>query len=189
MKKLLVICGASGSGKSHLEDGLAFFYPNTFKPLKQYTTRPRRPDDELESYVFVTKQEVELFHRDPEVKIIGETEINGNLYGTFLESFPDHISTIVLNRMGIDNIINHPHLRDYRVRILRVKAGEDIELAPREGRPAEFIQQEEESLDPVADLTLVRHIEGFDYEEILCQIQDLFDQERGYYDVQSLAKD
>ena len=189
MKKLLVICGASGSGKSHLEDGLAFFYPDTFKPLKQYTTRARRPDDELESYVFLTKQEVELLHQESNTKIIGETEISGNLYGTFLENFPDHISTIVLNRMGIDNIINHPHLQDYRVRILRVKAGEDIELVTRERRPVEFIHQEEESLDPVADLTLVRHLEGFDYEKILLQIHDLFDQERGYYDVQSLGKD
>ena len=52
-KKLLVICGPSGSGKSYLENKLCELYPDKYTSLLQFTTRPRREEDKLDSYLFL----------------------------------------------------------------------------------------------------------------------------------------
>ncbi len=176
MKKMLVLCGASGSGKSYLEDKLCSLYPQDFVSLLQYTTRPRRKGDDLDTYLFLNSNtDVELMKRGG-LKIIGETEILGNLYGTFLnESIgEDIIQTVVLNRTGIDNLYKNPVVKDYSIKVVKILTCPDVEILKRLGRSDDYYKQEIESLEGVEDLTLIRTSKGFNYQKIRKQILDLF---------------
>lgn len=176
MKKMLVLCGASGSGKSYLEDELCSRYPQDFVSLLQYTTRPRRTGDDLDTYLFLNSNtDVELMKRGG-LKIIGETEILGNLYGTFLnESIgEDTVQTVVLNRTGIDNLYKNPVIKDYTIKVVKILTSPEVEVVKRLGRSIDYYKQEIESLEGVEDLTLIRTAKGFDYSKVRKQILDLF---------------
>lgn len=54
MKKRIIIIGKAASGKDFLQKQLI---TNGFKALKQYTTRPKRPNEVGDEYHFVTKEE------------------------------------------------------------------------------------------------------------------------------------
>ena len=41
-KQVIAICGKSGSGKDTIMKEILKRYPNFFKPIVSYTTRPRR---------------------------------------------------------------------------------------------------------------------------------------------------
>ena len=176
MKKLLVICGPSGSGKSHLEDELCEHFPKSYKSLLQYTTRPRREGDKLESYLFLNRvEDVDLLKTNG-VRIVGETEIMGNYYGTFLNDEVDDsvVQTVVLNRMGIDNLLTSHLIQDYQIKILKVLASPNVTIPERAGRSQDYIRQEIESLQGLNSVTLVRDEEGFDYNRIHNLITNLF---------------
>ena len=176
MKKLLVVCGPSGSGKSFLEDKLCAIFPDQYKSLLQYTTRARRPNDHLDTYLFLNSEsDVELM-KDAGLKIIGETEIMDSRYGTFLNDTLDEsvIQTVVLNRMGIDNLKNSPYLDDYEVKILEVVADKSVPVPHRFGRTKEYIEEELKSLEGLADLVLTRTTASFNYHKVNEQIQNLF---------------
>ena len=176
MKKMLVLCGAKKKKKSYLEDELCSRYPQDFVSLLQYTTRPRRTGDDLDTYLFLNSNtDVELMKRGG-LKIIGETEILGNLYGTFLnESIgEDTIQTVVLNRKGIDNLYKNPVVKDYSIKVVKILTSPDVEVVKRLGRSEDYYKQEIESLEGVEDLTLIRTSKGFKYPEVRKQILDLF---------------
>lgn len=56
-KPQVILTWVSWSGKSSLMDSLLKLYPRLFSKPIQYTTRQPRSDDELDSYVFLTKQQ------------------------------------------------------------------------------------------------------------------------------------
>lgn len=176
LKKLLVVCGPSGSGKSFLEDKLCTIFPDQYKSLLQYTTRARRPNDRLDTYLFLNSEsDVELM-KDAGLKIIGETEIMDSRYGTFLNDTLDDsvFQTVVLNRMGIDNLKNSPYLDDYEVKILEVVADKSVPVPHRFGRTEQYIEEELKSLEGLADLVLTRTTAYFNYHKVNEQIQNLF---------------
>ena len=176
-KKLLVICGPSGSGKSYLENKLCELYPDKYTSLLQFTTRPRREEDKLDSYLFLgSVTDADLMKRGG-LKIIGETEIMNDVYGTFLNETvgPDVIQTVVLNRMGIDNLKNSPHLKDYKVKTLKVLASPEVEVPHRYGRTEDYIQKEIDSLMNVEDILITRTLDPFNYEDLDSAIQKLFE--------------
>ena len=174
-ENLLVICGPSGSGKSHLQRELQTRYPDKFIALEQYTTRPRRENDDLDSYIFLEKEEDLNREEYMVIDIIGQTEIHGAKYGTILTPVAaEQTSMAVLNRMGIDNLSKSEVLATgYDVKILKVLPTEDVEVPEREGRSPEYLEEELKSLEGIGDLTVYRTPDGFS-EEVYQQILDLF---------------
>ena len=58
-KQVVAICGKSGSGKDTIMKEILKRYPNSFKPIVSYTTRPRREyETEGIDYHFISKQEM-----------------------------------------------------------------------------------------------------------------------------------
>lgn len=57
-KQVIAICGKSGSGKDTIMKEILKRYPNSFKPIVSYTTRPRR-ENEIEGidyHLFLSKK-------------------------------------------------------------------------------------------------------------------------------------
>ena len=173
-EKLLVICGPSGSGKSHLQRDLETRYPEKFVRLEQFTTRAQRPNDDLDSYIFVSDEADLDRDRYMIIDIIGRTEINGAKYGTLLgPTAAGQVGMAVLNRMGIDSLNQSEVLKTgYEVKIVKVLPTEDVELPAREGRSEDFLKDEVASLEGVEDLTVYRTADGF-ADEVYEQIYNL----------------
>lgn len=74
MNKIILLMGASGSGKSTVANALADMY--TFKVLQSYTTRAPRYNGET-GHKFVSLQEFDMIPPD---QIIAYTEYDGNKY-------------------------------------------------------------------------------------------------------------
>lgn len=99
---LLMICGASGSGKSWFEKSLINDYPDYFFKLPQITTRSPR-EGETNEYFFLSKYTY-LYLKD---RLIGRLEnFNGNSYGTLPVFRKGKINTIVVSTDAIKDIMN-----------------------------------------------------------------------------------
>lgn len=61
MKKKLIIIGKAASGKDFLQKQLA---SNGWIPLRQYTTRPKRPTETGDEYHFVSEEEFDSISHD-----------------------------------------------------------------------------------------------------------------------------
>jgi len=83
-EKILVIAGASGSGKTTIVKSLVEKYPNYFEISVSYTTRaPRAQEVNGRDYHFITRDE---FEKKIERKDFAEyAEYAGNYYGTELD--------------------------------------------------------------------------------------------------------
>jgi len=77
--KQIILTGVSGSGKTTLMEQLLKIFPNdTCMPI-QFTTRKPRDDSELDSYVFLTKEQ---FYRKMENwDFMETTQYNWEMYG------------------------------------------------------------------------------------------------------------
>ena len=54
MKDKIIIIGKAASGKDYFQKQLV---SNGWIPLRQYTTRPKRPNEVGDEYLFVTEEE------------------------------------------------------------------------------------------------------------------------------------
>lgn len=74
MKEKIIILGKAASGKDYLQKHLV---SNGWKPLRQYTTRPRRPTENGEEYHFVSEEEFDSISH----KLCSVQNFNGWKYG------------------------------------------------------------------------------------------------------------
>ena len=74
MKEKIIILGKAASGKDYLQKRLV---SNGWKPLRQYTTRPRRPTENGEEYHFVSEEEFDSIRH----KLMSVQTFNGWKYG------------------------------------------------------------------------------------------------------------
>lgn len=74
MDKRIIIMGKAASGKDFLQKQLA---SNGWVPLRQYTTRPRRPTETGDEYHFVSEEEFDSIR----YKLISVQNFKGWLYG------------------------------------------------------------------------------------------------------------
>lgn len=86
MKKIIILCGPSTSGKNTIIDSLHKESNYNFLPVVTNTTRPRRPSEvNGQIYNFLSKAE---FSNKIEQGFFYEYEnVHGNLYGTDKNSF------------------------------------------------------------------------------------------------------
>ncbi len=90
MKKQIILTWVSGSGKTSISELLFKQFPETTGKPIQFTTRKPRTDEELDQYVFLTREQfyIKLDNGD----FMEWTEYNGNLYAV-----SKHFSTEVSN--------------------------------------------------------------------------------------------
>lgn len=101
-KQVIAICGKSGSGKDTIMKEILKRYPNSFKPIVSYTTRPRR-ENEIEGidYHFISKQE--MANKIVNNEMLEVSEFNGWFYGTAIDSLSDdYINIGVYNLDGLE---------------------------------------------------------------------------------------
>lgn len=73
-KKKIIIIGKAASGKDFLQKQLVL---NGWVPLRQYTTRPKRPNEVGDEYHFVTEEEFDNISH----KLVSVQNFNGWKYG------------------------------------------------------------------------------------------------------------
>lgn len=98
--KILLICGASGTGKSTIAAELS--KDPYYNLIKSYTDRPMR-GQELD-HIFLDKQHMnELFNE----KLVASTTIEGNRYCTRFNQFDENkINVYVADVKGINDVIS-----------------------------------------------------------------------------------
>lgn len=101
-KQVIAICGKSGSGKDTIMKEILKRYPNSFKPIVSYTTRPRREHEtEGIDYHFISKQE--MANKIVNNEMLEVSEFNGWFYGTAIDSLSDdYINIGVYNLDGLE---------------------------------------------------------------------------------------
>lgn len=72
--KKIIIIGKAASGKDFLQKQLVL---NGWVPLRQYTTRPKRPNEDGDEYHFVTEEEFDNISH----KLVSVQNFNGWKYG------------------------------------------------------------------------------------------------------------
>lgn len=159
MKKFILLCGVSGSGKNSVTENLINQreYPQfNFVNLNQVTTRAMRENEvDGREYIFLNREKYESL-KD---KLIAKTNFYGNFYGTFdqslsyLENGKYNLNIIIVNREG----------RDASIKDIKEKYGDDaltltVQIVnnnlqvKREGRNDEDILKEKKDLDEVTDV-------------------------------------
>lgn len=105
MKKLFVLVGDGGSGKTTLIAELIKRHPDKFRKVVTCTNRPMRPGEvDGEDYHFLF---VSHFVNSPDLVLVKQTD-NGNYYGTRkgdLQSATHHL-LLTLRFAGISKLIN-----------------------------------------------------------------------------------
>lgn len=97
------IIGRSASGKSTLEAELT---KHGLVPLRSYTDRPKRSDDD-NTHTFLTTLGLEMIQRDN--KVIAETKINGYTYFATADQFAES-DLYVIDPRGLFKVLrNYPN--------------------------------------------------------------------------------
>lgn len=107
MKKVIAICGKSGSGKDSILKGVLNKKPEVFAPIVSYTTRPKR-EGEIEGvdYYFITSEQMASKIMNGEM--LEATSFNGWVYGTSIDSLKDDKVNIgVYNLEGLEYLIEN----------------------------------------------------------------------------------
>lgn len=95
-----VIVGKAASGKDWCQK---LFVSGGYKPLKQYTTRPKRPNETGKEYHFVSKKTIEKMKDDH--KFCSLKEFKGWYYGFTLDDFKK-CDVGILSVGNISDLIN-----------------------------------------------------------------------------------
>jgi len=152
-KKVIIVAGPSGSGKSMIEKLLSEKFPNEFHKLQQVSTRPMREGEKQgDPYKFVTQDEYD------EIKdnLIGRTNINGERYGTIFDLVDGKYNTIILNKMGIDDFINQFPLDKCGIDYIIVMI-DSRQLVERQNRDISYIMNERWNIMEVMNLCFVHN--------------------------------
>lgn len=138
--KTLIICGPSGSGKSTLVKKLVEKYPEKYVKALQYTTRPRREGEAADEYKFVDKEEFRQAHSS----LVGVTHINGNSYGSVLNTNERRIQIFILNQEGVNDFMHIASCLGDSLKIRCLGISRDIEecVKARPSRSREYIAEE-----------------------------------------------
>lgn len=98
-----VIVGKAASGKDWCQE---LFVSNGYKPLRQYTTRPKRPHETGKEYHFVSMSKIEKMNK--EKKFTSLKIFKGWYYGFTLEDFKK-CDVAILSVGNILDLVNwHP---------------------------------------------------------------------------------
>lgn len=101
-QKYLILCGASGTGKSYIRKLLTKYAPGFFAKVEQYTTRKIRKGEKETSYIFTDNENFEKVAGS----LIGRCTINGNRYGSIpIPMYDTRAGVIILNEEGLDDFI------------------------------------------------------------------------------------
>lgn len=93
-KKALIITGPSGVGKTYLAEQLSKLYPELFEPVKLFTTRKPRSNEQFVDRIFITQEEFADKQKNQEIIFAGG--FHGNQYGyTFAALHPTSKHLIV----------------------------------------------------------------------------------------------
>lgn len=158
-KKILLIVGASGTGKTSVAERLEQQYG--LKSVCSYTTREKRSDDEY-GHIFVTEEEFD------KLDLVGYSEYAGNRYGATAEQIENN-DLWVIDMNGIQYFKDRYagekkpiviHLvtsldvhKDFRERYERmIERGDDIEKA---GFRTALDKIEFDGIDDMSDYTVV----------------------------------
>lgn len=128
--KVLLLLGASGSGKSTVSKALQNNY-NYFNIIKSYTTRFRRSIEDRD-HIFIRKHN--LLYKMFNEKFVASTIINNELYCSFPEQFQDNLINIyTVDDKGALDVINYFNQDDVLlVRLKRNNIDIDKERANRD---------------------------------------------------------
>lgn len=96
----IILIGESGSGKDTISDYLKNTY--NLKPLKSYTTRPKRTSDE-DTHTFITLEEYKQI--DDKDKI-AETFFNNNYYCATINQLNES-DIYIVDKQGLDMLHNN----------------------------------------------------------------------------------
>ena len=113
--KILLICGASGSGKSSVAYELCHQFPG-YNLIRSYTDRPRRHQEF--DHTFIDKQTMDYI---PMKKVVAFTKIGDYRYCSLYDQFvEDKINVYVVDSNGIrDTIRSFPNAQIMSVLIER----------------------------------------------------------------------
>lgn len=149
---LLMICGASGSGKSYFEKYLIQAHDDVFFKLPQVTTRDPR-EGETNEYYFVSKDTYDYL----QPKLIGRlNNFNGNNYGTIPVFKKNKINTIIVSTDAIKDIINLKKKNKLNCKLLLLMFEIDYENITSEGlrsdRDESFLLEERNNLRDIFEI-------------------------------------
>lgn len=100
-----VLVGKAASGKDYCQK---VFVERGYKPLRQYTTRPKRPNETGDEYHFISKKQMEKMI--DEKKFISIKEFKGWYYAFTLEDL-EKCDVAILNVGNINDLITwHPNV-------------------------------------------------------------------------------
>lgn len=99
VKSIVLVLGASGSGKDYLVDKVCKEYNR--KKVVSYTTRPRRDNESPNSHIFVTDEEF-----DKLTNIVAYTEFNGYRYCATQQQIDD-ADFYIINPRGFEDFKNN----------------------------------------------------------------------------------
>lgn len=102
---IIAIYGNYGVGKDTFADflieALKEEYDEPTEKIKSYTTRKKRYEEE-DTHTFITKKEWEKI---PESKILAQTKINNEYYGTTINQFIYTFNIYVVDKKGVSDLI------------------------------------------------------------------------------------
>lgn len=166
-KKLLIIAGPSGGGKTYIENLLSkAFNGNLFNKIEQITTRPMREgESQGNPYYFVSDEEYD----SKKDKLIGKTFIGDYKYGSLFNLDSQKINTVILNKEGIEDFLLNID-SDISYRILMIDSTIPVK---REHRDKDYIEMEKRKIRKVANYVLTNTKEKYiTIEDVISTISD-----------------
>jgi hypothetical protein len=152
-EKYLGIVGPSGVGKTTLMMNLIKDYPSVFFKVNQCTTREIRDDETGDAYLWLDSKRD--YHK-LEHLLIAKTEVRGSLYGSIPEARDEMIGVIILNEMGLLDLVNQSNLDRGNYYIVGLNRPLEEIPVKRDGRDEDYLIKEREVLkyaDTVYDIS------------------------------------
>lgn len=131
--KYLLIMGGSGCGKTTLAMHLEEYYPEKYKRVRQYATRPKRVN-EVDGYDYLFIDETEYAKKVPYMFEKIDQQFAPNKYGaTYDQLEPDKWNVTIVALEAFFNMIPKVKETDTVV-LLNILVDEELDIPEREGR-------------------------------------------------------